>query len=101
MNLQKSKTDIRQFFSTSQNWKRLALFVVTLLLLKDMSKVLGHQVEVEVSYNFLKFCTLAAGYTYMHGSEAMERLRRSTEKRHLHWGWLKLSVSPRVFYVKW
>ena len=31
----------------------------------------------------------------------MERLHRSTEKRHLHWGWLMLSVSPRVFYVKW
>ena len=76
-------------------------FMATATKLKDMSKVLGHQVEVEVSYSFLKFCTLAAGYTYMHGSEAMERLRRSTEKRHLHWGWLKLSVSPRVFYVKW
>ena len=76
-------------------------FMATATKLKDMSKVLGHQVEVEVSYNFLKFCTLAAGYTYMHGSEAMECLHRSTEKRHLHWGWLKLSVSPRVFYVKW
>lgn len=39
MNLQKSKTDIRQFFSTSQNWKRLALFVVTLLLLEAISGI--------------------------------------------------------------
>ena len=39
MNLQKSKTDIRQFFSTSQNWKSLALFVVTLLLLEAISGI--------------------------------------------------------------
>jgi len=69
--------------------------------IRDMNKILGHQVEVEVSYTFLKCCTLTAGYTYMHGTETMERLKRTSANRTLHWGWLMLNITPRVFYTKW
>jgi hypothetical protein len=37
----------------------------------------------------------------MHGGETMERLKRSSNNNLLRWGWISLSVTPRIFSTKW
>jgi hypothetical protein len=38
---------------------------------------------------------LSAGYTFMRGTETMVILKRSSDRRELHWGWVMLSVTPK------
>ena len=65
------------------------------------TKTLGHSVELSSSYAFNKIVSVSAGYTFMKGSETMELLNKVSEKRQLHWGWLMLTVSPRMFSTTW
>ena len=37
----------------------------------------------------------------MDGTKTMELLKRTDKHRQLHWGWIMLSVSPRLFQIKW
>lgn len=67
----------------------------------EASRTLGHEIELSASYKFLKFIKVSAGYTYMHGTSTLERLQRVEGKNKLHWGWLMLSVTPRIFSKKW
>ena len=69
--------------------------------LTNLKKTLGHELEVFASYKIMRDVSVAAGYSYMKGSETMERLKRSTDKRQMHWAWLMLSISPRIFSAKW
>ena len=69
--------------------------------LNDMEKTLGHEVELQGSYAFSNDVRLALGASFMKGSETMERLKRSTNKNDLRWGWITLSVNPRIFTTKW
>lgn len=69
--------------------------------LPDLKKNLGDEIEITGEYTFLKCVTLKAGYSFMKGTETMERLRRSTEDRRLSWGWVSLTVSPSLFTTKW
>ena len=69
--------------------------------LKDMKKTLGHEVELQAAYAFSKDVRLAVGASFMKGSETMERLKRSTNSNDLRWGWITLSVNPRIFTTKW
>lgn len=64
--------------------------------LSNVKKTLGHEIELSASYQFAKDAKLSLGYSFMKGSETMERLKRSTEKRKLNWAWLMLSFSPRL-----
>lgn len=65
------------------------------------TKTLGHSVELTGSYAFNKLVSVSAGYTFMQGSETMEQLNRASEKRHLHWAWLMLSIKPTLFHTIW
>lgn len=65
------------------------------------TKTLGHSVELASSYAFNKAVSVSAGYTFMKGSETMELLNKVSEKRQLHWAWLMLTVSPRLFTTTW
>jgi hypothetical protein len=64
---------------------------------KGLKKTLGHEVELSASYNLMKDVSLSAGYSLMMGTETMERLQRSTDKRLLRWGWLMVNFTPRIF----
>jgi hypothetical protein len=44
-----------------------------------------------------KDCKLSAGYSFMWGTRTMVVLKRSSDRRRLHWGWLMLSVTPKFF----
>ena len=69
--------------------------------LKDIDKPLGHEIELEASWKLAKDISLSAGYSYMKGTDTMERLKRSSERDKLSWGWLSLNVTPRLFSTKW
>lgn len=68
---------------------------------EKMNKALGHDIDLSVAYTFANFVTLTAGYSYMRGTETMEILQNTTDKRRLHWGWLMLTVTPRIFTYTW
>lgn len=65
------------------------------------TKTLGHSVELASSYAFDKAVSISAGYTFMKGSETMELLNKVSEKRQLHWAWLMMTISPRLFTATW
>jgi hypothetical protein len=69
--------------------------------LDDMKRTLGHELELQVGYAFARDVRLSLGASFMKGSETMERLKRSTTQNDLRWGWISLSVTPRIFSTKW
>ncbi len=69
--------------------------------LKDIDKTLGHDIDIEASYQVMKDVRFSAGFSYMVGTESMEKLKRADDDNNLRWGWFSLSVSPRIFTAKW
>lgn len=67
----------------------------------DTGRTLGHELELEASYNIMKNVRLSAGYSFMKGSSTLERLQRVEGKNKLHWAWLMLTINPRIFSTKW
>ena len=37
----------------------------------------------------------------MKGTDTMTVLKKTADRRELHWGWLMLTVAPRIFTGKW
>lgn len=69
--------------------------------LTDLKKSLGHELEISASYTPLKEVALSLGYSYMHGTKTMERLKRVDSNRNLHWAWLNVVIKPQFLQVKW
>lgn len=67
----------------------------------NLNKSLGHEMEVSATWKPMKDVKIAASYSFMAGTETMELLKRSTNKRKMHWAWLMFTVSPRIFSAKW
>ena len=67
----------------------------------EAKRSLGHEIELSASYAIMKEARVSMGYSYMHGTSTLERLQRVEGKNHLQWGWLMLSVNPRIFTTKW
>ena len=76
-------------------------YLATGTKLAELDKTLGHEIEINASYRVTKDVNLAAGYSYMTGTETMERLKRASGDGSLRWGWLSLIISPRLFSAKW
>ena len=68
--------------------------------LEDIEKPLGNEFEFSMSYKFRKDASLSMGYTFMNGTESLVKLKRSDEGSKLHWAWIMLTVSPRLFTSK-
>ena len=64
------------------------------------TQVLGHEVELEASWQISKDIALMAGYSFMMGTETMQLLKRGDEDR-LRWAWLMLMVTPEFLNHKW
>jgi hypothetical protein len=64
------------------------------------TQVLGHEVELEASWQISKDIALSAGYSFMRGTETMQLLKRGDEDR-LRWAWLMLMVTPVFLNHKW
>ena len=69
--------------------------------LRDLDRTLGHSIDLQASYKFTKDITLMAGYTQMHGTETMDRLKQGNGSKRARWGWFSLVVSPSLFTAKW
>ena len=69
--------------------------------LDDIDKTLGHDIDIEGSYQIMKDVSLSLGFSYIVGTESMEKLKRADNDNRLKWGWFSLNVSPRIFTTKW
>lgn len=69
--------------------------------LHDLNRTLGHSFDVQASYQFTKDISLMAGYTFMVGTETMERLKEGNSSKYARWGWFSLVISPSIFTTKW
>ena len=76
-------------------------YLATATRLEDMNRTLGHEVELQASYAFASNVKLSLGASFMKGGETLERLKRSTKKNEMRWGWISLSVNPRILSTKW
>ena len=68
--------------------------------IKDTSRLLGHEVELDAGWQLMKDVKLQAGYSFMYGTETMKILKRSGAKNRLRWGWLMLVVTPEFFKIQ-
>ncbi|MCR4613815.1 MAG: alginate export family protein [Bacteroidaceae bacterium] len=76
-------------------------FLSTATKLQGIDMTLGHEFELSASYKFTKDAKVSAGYSFMMGTDTMTRLKRASNDNDLHWLWLTLTVSPRIFQTRW
>ena len=76
-------------------------FLATGTKLRNADMPLGHELEVAASFQLFRDCKLSFGYSFMKGTDTMTVLKKTADRRELHWGWLMLSVAPRIFTGKW
>lgn len=69
--------------------------------LEDLNRTLGHSIDLQATYEFTKDFSLTAGYTFMIGTETMNRLKQGNSSKHARWGWFSLVISPSIFTTKW
>ena len=82
------------------NLKATYHYLATGTKLDELDRTLGHEIELEVAYTLAKDVKLSAGFSYMTGTETLERLKRASGDGSLRWGWLSLIVTPRLFTIK-
>lgn len=76
-------------------------YLATATKLTDIDMTLGHEIELQASYRLMKEVGLSVGFSYMTGTDTMEKLKRASGDGSLRWAWFSLSVSPSVFTAKW
>ena len=69
--------------------------------LEGLNRTLGHSIELQASYRFTKDISLTAGYTFMIGTETMDRLKQGNGSKYGRWGWFSLVISPSLLTTKW
>ena len=76
-------------------------YLATSVTLKNLNRSLGHEIELSADYRFIPFAKLSAGYSFMVGTDTMKALKRTSDSGRLHWAWLSLNITPRIFSTKW
>lgn len=76
-------------------------YMATATKLEDIDRSLGHVTDIEASYQIMKDVRLSAGFSYMIGTDSMEKLKRADHDDNLKWGWFSLMVNPRILSLKW
>ena len=76
-------------------------YLATATSLNNLNSTLGHSFDFLARYRFTKDITLMGGYTQMHGTETMDRLKQGEGNKRARWGWFSLVVSPSLFTTKW
>ncbi len=69
--------------------------------LPDLEMTLGHEFELEASYRILPDAALSLGFSYMTGTETMQRLKRVSSDSNLCWTWVSLLLTPRIVTHRW
>lgn len=76
-------------------------YLATATKLNEMNMTLGHELEIQARYAISKDIRLSGGFSFMTGTETMEKLKRASDDGSLRWGWISLSITPRIFSTKW
>ena len=69
--------------------------------LEKLDSTLGHDIELLASYRFSPDVSLTAGFSFMIGTETMDRLKQGDDDKHVSWGWFSLNISPTLFKTRW
>ena len=69
--------------------------------LEGIDKTLGHDIDIEASYQIMKDVHIDLGFSYMTGTGTMAKLKRADSGDNLKWGWFSLVISPRLFTTQW
>ena len=85
---------------TGQETMKNSGFIVTTDL-SDLNRTLGHSIDLQARYKFSKDISIIAGYTQMHGTETMDRLKQGNGNKRARWAWFSFVVSPSLFTTKW
>ena len=64
--------------------------------LKGINMTLGHMIDIGIDYQFNKDIDISAGYSFMAGTETMERLKRASGESRLRWFWVCINITPRL-----
>ena len=99
--LQNAYAGLKWTFMDKHSVQAAYHFLATGTKLRNAEMPLGHELEISASFQLFKDCKLSFGYSFMKGTETMTVLKKTADRRQLHWGWLMLTVSPRIFTVKW
>lgn len=75
-------------------------YLATATKLEDMNMTLGHEIELEGAYQIAPDIKLSAGFSYMTGTETMEKLKRASGDGSLRWAWFSLVVAPKTFTTR-
>ena len=75
-------------------------FLATAAKLRNAEQPLGHEVEFSASYDLGHGMSLSTGYSFMRGTETMVVLKRTSDKRELHWCWLMFRATPKFLQSK-
>lgn len=76
-------------------------YFATAAKLDDVEKELGSEVDCQLDWDVMKDVKLSAGYSFMRGTKSMDIVKGGDHKRWQDWGWLSISINPRVLFVKW
>lgn len=66
-----------------------------------LSKGLGTEVDLQLSWKFMKDVNLMAGYSFMFGTETMDYVKGGDHTRWQDWAWLSVNIRTRVFQAAW
>lgn len=67
----------------------------------SLSKGLGTEVDLQLSWKLMKDVNLMAGYSFMFGTETMDYVKGGDHTRWQDWAWLSVNIRTRVFQAAW
>ena len=68
----------------------------------ETERYLGSEIDLLLSWNFMKDITLTGGYSTMLPSETLKILRNTPNARdYQQWFWISLNINPKVLISKW
>ncbi len=76
-------------------------YMATATNLAGAAMTLGHAIELGAVYQFKPYIRISGGFSYMSGTETMEKLKRASSDGSLRWAWLTLHINPRIVSLKW
>lgn len=76
-------------------------YYATATKISDAARTLGHEMRLELSYSITDYVKASIGYTYMHGTSTLERMRQVPGNQSLHWAWLMLQINPTIITHRW
>lgn len=76
-------------------------YMATATKLDGCDMTLGHDIDIEASYQIMKEAKLSAGFSFMTGTETMQKLKLADNRNNLRWAWFSLVVSPSFFTSWW